>query len=132
MALTCIKWTPRLGGALALSLAATAAHAVTDADVVAMREAWQKGNWKALADYRVRFAGHPLEAYPWYWLLMGQLTRSDPNDVRAFLARYPDTPLAETLRREWLKTLAAQGQWDAFRAEHPNLVSDDAEIACYS
>jgi len=132
MALTCIKWTRRLGGALALSLAATAAHAVTDADVVAMREAWQKGNWKALADYRVRFAGHPLEAYPWYWLLMGQLTRSDPNDVRAFLARYPDTPLAETLRREWLKTLAAQGQWDAFRAEHPNLVSDDAEIACYS
>ena len=30
---------------------------MTDADVVAMRDAWQKGNWKVLADYRARFAG---------------------------------------------------------------------------
>src|SRR5690349_16537056 len=132
MALTCIKWTRRLAGALALAAAATAAHAVSDADVVAMREAWQKGNWKALADFKVRFAGHPLEAYPSYWLLVGQLNRADPNEVRTFLQRYPDTPLAETLRREWLKSLAAQGEWDVFRSEHPNLVSDDAEIACYS
>ncbi|HEX4763867.1 MAG TPA: transglycosylase SLT domain-containing protein [Usitatibacter sp.] len=132
MALTCIKWTRRLAGALALAAAATTAHAVSDADVVAMREAWQKGNWKALADFKVRFAGHPLEAYPSYWLLVGQLNRADPNEVRTFLQRYPDTPLAEALRREWLKTLAAQGEWEVFRSQHPNLVSDDAEIACYS
>src|SRR5437868_4175795 len=136
MALTCIKWTRRLGGALAAALALAAplaaGAAVTDADVVAMRDAWQKGNWKVLADYRARFAGHVLEAYPAYWLLVGQINRADPAEVRAFLKRYPDTPLAETLRREWLKSLAAQGTWDVFRAELPSLVSDDAEIACYS
>ena len=137
MALTCIKRIRQLGGSLA-AMALVAAlsidgHAApTDADVLAMKEAWQKGNWKALADLRTRFAGHPLEPYPQYWLLVGQISRADPAEVRAFLKRYPDGPLAETLRREWLKSLAAQGAWDVFRAEHPNLVSDDAEIACFS
>jgi len=133
MALTCIK-TRRLIGAcalLALALHARAAS-VGDADVVALREAMQKGNVRALAELRTRFAGHPLEAYPAYWLLAGQVARADPAEVRAFLQRYADSPLAETLRREWLKSLAAAGAWDVFRAEHPSLVSDDAEIACYS
>src|SRR3954467_4193895 len=125
MALTCIKWTRRLGGvigaaAIALSLGA---HAATDVDVLAMKDAWLKGNWKALADLRPRFAGHPLEPYPAYWLLVGQINHADPNEVRAFLKRYPDGPLAESLRREWLKSLAAQGAWDVFRTEHPSLVS---------
>jgi soluble lytic murein transglycosylase len=137
MALTCIKWTRSLGGLLAaLAFAAAlplqARAAVGDADVLAMKDAWQKGNWKALADFRTRFAGHPLEPYPAYWLLVGQIHRADPDEVRAFLKRYPDSPLSESLRREWLKSLAAQGSWDVFRAEHPSLVSDDAEVACYS
>jgi len=137
MALTCIKRIRRLGGSLA-AMALVAAFSIdgraapTDADVLAMKEAWQKGNWKALADLRTRFAGHTLEPYPQYWLLVGQISRADPAEVRAFLKRYPDGPLAETLRREWLKSLAAQGAWDVFRAEHPSLVSDDAEIACLS
>ena len=133
MALTCIK-TDRLLRALApvaLALVARVALAA-DVDLLALREAVQKGNVKALADFRTRLAGHPLEPYPAYWLLAGQLARADPAEVRAFLKRYPDSPLAESLRREWLKALAAAGSWEEFRAEHPNLVSDDAEIACYS
>ena len=131
MALTRIK-TLRLA-AIALAMAACAlARAAADADLLALREAVQKGNWKAVGEMRGRFAGHPLEAYPTYWLLSGNLGRADPAEVRAFLKRYPDSPLAESLRRDWLKSLAAAGQWDVFRAEHPSLVADDAEIACHS
>src|SRR5512138_610806 len=125
MALTCIK-TGRVflricaAAACALVLGASAA----DADLLLLRDAAQKGNAKALADLRTRLAGHPLEAYPAYWLLMGQIARADPAEVRAFLKRYPDGPLAESLRREWLKSLAAAGSWEIFRAEHPSLVSD--------
>lgn len=131
MALTCIKMN-RLWATVLVAGAALTAHASTDADLLAMKDAMQKGNWKALEQLRPRLAGHPLEAYPAYWLLVGQLHRADPAEVRAFLKRHPDSPLSETLRREWLKSLAAGGSWDVFRAELPNLVADDLEITCYS
>jgi soluble lytic murein transglycosylase len=131
MALTCIKRVQRWC-ASALVACCLPALAVTDSDLLALKDASQKNNWRALEQMRARFAGHPLEAYPTYWLLSGQLQRADPAEVRAFLARYPDSPLAESLRRDWLKSLAAAGSWDVFRAEHPSLVSDDGEIACYA
>jgi soluble lytic murein transglycosylase len=131
MALTCIKRVRRWCAA-ALVACCVPAFAVTDSDLLALKDASQKSNWRVLEQLRARFAGHPLEAYPTYWLLSGQIQRADPAEVRAFLARYPDSPLAESLRRDWLKSLAASGSWDLFRAEHPNLVSDDGEIACYA
>ena len=130
MALTCIK--TRLALMLAGLCAALGARAATDADVASLKEAVQKGQWRVVEQLRPRFAGDPLEAYPAYWLLTGQIQRADPAEVRAFLKRYPDSPLSETLRREWLKALAASGAWDVFRAEHPQLLADDMEITCYA
>ncbi len=138
MALTCIKMKRWLRAAALAASAALTAHAgagasvAADADLIAMKDAMQKGNWKALEQLRPRLAGHPLEAYPTYWLLVGQLGRADPAEVRAFLKRHADSPLAESLRREWLKSLAAAGNWDTFRGEHPILLADDMEITCYS
>ena len=103
-----------------------------DADVLAAREAAQRGQWKIVEGYRSRLAGHALEAYPWYWMLQGSVDRVDPREVRAFLDRYPGTPLAEGLRREWLRALGASASWEVFRAEYPKVVGDDAEITCYS
>jgi soluble lytic murein transglycosylase len=134
MALTCIKTTRSIVALAALALAAAAAHAqpAGDADLLAAKDAAQRGNWRSLDALRPRFAGHPLEAYPTYWLLAGSVDRADPNEVRGFLARYPKSPLAEGLRKEWLKALGAAGSWELFRAEHPQLVSDDVEVTCYS
>ena len=135
MALTCIKLLRLLGCAGLVAAAAAGAHAATqatDADLLAMKDAQQKGNWKALEQLRGRLAGHPLEAYPAFWLLAGQLQRADPVEVRAFLKRHADSPLAETLRREWLKVLGASASWELFRAEHPQLHADDMDVACYA
>src|SRR5436190_5392702 len=132
MTLTCIKTIRATVTAFALVAFCSTALAQSDSDVLLAKEAAQKGNSKALESLRTRLAGHPLEAYPAYWLLAGSLDRAPAADVQAFLARFPDGPLAESLRREWLKTLAAAGQWDVFRAEHPKLVGDDAEVACYA
>src|ERR1700680_3082902 len=134
MALTCIKRiaSAMCAAALALAPAIVRAQSPGDADVLAAREAAQRGQWKALEGYRARVAGHLLEAYPTYWLLTGNVDRSDPKEVQAFLARYPGTPLAESLRREWLRALGAARSWEIFRAEYPFVIGDDVEITCYS
>lgn len=130
MALTCIKMI--LAALCAAGTCAVAAPQATDADVLAARDAVQRGQWKALEQLRPRFAGHLLEAYPDYWLLAGNLERAEPRDVQAFLQKYPSGPLAESLRREWLKVLGAKGAWEPFRAEYPRLVAEDAEVTCYA
>jgi soluble lytic murein transglycosylase len=120
--------------AAVLALAPAHAHAQVagDSDVLAAKEAALRGQWKVLDAYRARLSGHILEAYPAYWLLAGNVERSDPREVQAFLAHYPDSPLSESLRREWLKALGAAGSWELFRAEYPRVLGDDPDIACYS
>jgi len=134
MALTCIKMTRSIVALAAVALAAGAAHAQSagDADLLAAKDAALRANWRSLDAMRSRFAGHLLEAYPTYWLLAGSVDRADPGEVRNFLARYPKSPLAEGLRKEWLKALGASGSWEHFRAEHPRLLGDDVEVTCYS
>jgi soluble lytic murein transglycosylase len=133
MTLTCIKWISSCLCATALAAGAgPLVREPADADLAAARESVQKGRWKVIEQLRPRFAGTILEAYPAYWLLDGNIDRAAPDEVQAFLAKYPSGPLAESLRRDWLKALGASASWDLFRAEHPKLVTDDAEIACYA
>src|SRR5512132_1660026 len=134
MALTCIKTTRWIvcAALAALAFATARAQPAGDAEVLAARDAAQRGNWRVLDALRPRFAGHPLEAYPTYWLLAGSVDRADPADVRAFLDRYPKGPLAEGLRREWLRALGAASAWETFRAEYPRVQGEDVEIACYA
>ncbi len=132
MALTCIKWARGIGCAIALALGSAAVFAQgSDADVLAAKDAAQKGQWKVFESLRPRLAGHPLEIYLAYWELAGATQRFDPGAVRAFLDRAAGTPLAEPVRAEWLRGLGAAGSWELFRAEAPKLATDDAEIACY-
>lgn len=132
MALICIKTLGRALCAAAALAASLACAEPNDAIFLAARDAAARGQWRALQDYRDQLAGSLLAAYPSYWLLSGNLERSDPREVQDFLARYPDSPLAESLRREWLKVLGAAGAWELFRAEYPKVTGDDVEIACYS
>ena len=129
----------RLGLALVLPLAAAVlaagaapAPSGPEADLIAAREAAARGQPLALESWRARNAAHPLEPYAHFWSLAGSLPRADPAQVRAFLAKNEGTPLAETLRREWLRALAAAGDWDAFRPEYARLSSGDGELACHS
>ncbi len=134
MALTCIKTmgTALCAATIAVASAASRAQPGTDAEVLAAHDAALRGQWRLLETYRNRLAGHILEPYPAYWLLAGNLERSDPRDLQAFLARYPSSPLAESLRRDWLKALGASGSWELFRAEYSRVLGDDVEITCYS
>jgi len=131
MTLTCIKTIRAMALGLAFAAFSAPVLSQSDADVLLAKEAAQKGQWKVVETLRARLAGHPLESYPAFWQLSATLDRVPAADVQAFLSRYPDGPLAEALRREWLKSLGASAQWDVFRGEFPKLVGEDAEVTCY-
>ena len=84
---------------------------------------------------------HPLHVYGDYWrlrILLGTkrlegLTGEADQAVRAFLARYPGTIVADLLRRDWLLALGRRGDWAAFDAEYPKWqVRDDVTPDCYA
>jgi len=116
-----------------LILIASLAHGASrDDDFLAAREAYRAGDSRKLALLAKRLNGYILEPYVVYWRLQTRLWEADPGDIRAFLAANPDSPLSERLRKDWLKLLGKNQQWELFDGEFPRLIDDDIEITCYS
>lgn len=116
--------------ALLWIMLAGAAGAQALPDLRAAREAAAKGDARPAEALRSRYAGHLLEPYPHYWALVARLDKADPGAVNAFLDRYPDSPLADTLRRDWLRQLGQAGSWEAFRSAHLLYQGADPEVGC--
>lgn len=117
---------------LCAACAVASAAVANDADIVAAKAAWERGNVAALATIRARTASHPLGSYPAYWHLLATLDAAPEADLRAFLESASDGPLADQLRREWLRRLGSSGKWAAFRREYSALLADDPEVSCHA
>ncbi len=104
---------------------------VSDADFREAKAAFEKGDRGKLAALAGKLHGHILEPYVEYWGLRLALDATPPPAVRDFLDRYPDTPLAEKLRVEWLKVLGKKGDWSRFALDYPPPSGEDAELLCY-
>ncbi len=117
-------------GATALSGDGT--HVAEDADFLAARDAFRIGDAARLDRIAVRLKNSPLEPYISYYQLRMRLETADAAAVQAFLARPDETPMIDRMRAEWLKLLGKKQQWDAFMAEYPHLLNEDAELACYA
>ncbi len=115
-----------------LGFAAVVAAANLDDAFLKARDAARIGDSKQLEQLAPKFQGHLLEPYVQYWRLKVRLESRDPAEVRAFLTANRDTPLSDYLRRDWLKLLGKNAQWELFNAELPALVNDDLEITCYT
>lgn len=76
-------------------------------------------------------ADHVLSPYVEYWRLM-LAGRSEDGRMADFLARYPGSRVAETLRADWLKSLGAREAWPAYLAEYPRLLKPDGAHQCYA
>lgn len=116
----------------AASLAALAANGQSDADFLAAKSAFDRGDARKLAALSTALQGHVLEPYVEYWQLKLALDSAEPSAVRAYLTRSAGTPLAEPLRVDWLKALAARGQWTTFGQEYVQGMVEDAELACHA
>lgn len=117
---------------LLLAFATNAFAAPGDDDFLAMRDALRGKDKTKLEGFAQRLKGHVLEPYAAYWLMREQLDDAEPAAVRAFLAEYKDTFVAERLRAEWLKRLGKEQQWSLFEAERAALAEPDTEIQCYA
>jgi soluble lytic murein transglycosylase len=101
-----------------------------DADVVAARAAFDKGDAAALAAIAPRVADHVLAPYVAMWQLDLAVDTADPQAVHAFLRRWAGTPFADRLAVDWLKSRARRGDWAAFATEYPPRAAADTELAC--
>ncbi len=114
-----------------MSASLPAAAANQDEQFLAAEEAFRIRDIKALEYYVQALKDHLLADYPRYWLLQLTLKDADPAQVNDFLTRYPDGPLAERLRIDWLKLLGQNEEWDSYTAQFPKLRQEDAALTCY-
>lgn len=73
---------------------------------------------------------HVLSPYVEYWRLM--LSARDEARIADFLARYPDSRVAESVRADWLKSLGARAAWPQYLAEYPRLLKPDVAHQCFA
>jgi soluble lytic murein transglycosylase len=130
-----VMWRIRLLAALALVLAcpgfSAPACAQGDDDFVAAHAAFDRGARGQLDTLAPKLTGHPLWPYVEYWQLRLRLDDVPDDEVRGYLRRWAQTPLADRLRVEWLKSLGKRGQWASFANEYPPPNGEDVELSCY-
>jgi soluble lytic murein transglycosylase len=116
---------------VALLALAASASAQSDTDFLAAKAAFEKNDRARLAALAPRLDTHVLAPYVGYWQLRLALDEALPEAVHTYIEKYPNTPLADRLRIDWLKVLARRGQWSRFAVDYPPPANDDVELACY-
>ncbi|CAE6498987.1 Transglycosylase [Nitrosomonas nitrosa] len=101
-------------------------------DFLAIREAFRAGDAARVAFYAKRLQNDVLAPYVEYYQLRLYLETTDVGTIRAFLARYDDSLVADRLRADWLRVLGRRQQWSLFAEEYPKLVNQDEGLTCYS
>ena len=109
----------------------TVALAQSDADFLAARAAYERGDWTRLDAVAPALAAHPLARYVEFWQIDSRIDGASAPAVHGFLARYPDGPLADRLRSDWLKSLGKRGDWTDFAVDYPPPSGQDTELQCY-
>jgi soluble lytic murein transglycosylase len=107
------------------------ACAQSDADFVAAKAAFDRGDLRQLDALAPALSGHVLARYVEYWQLKSRLDDATPEAIQSFVTRYPDGPLADRLRVDWLKVLGKRGDWNRFALDYPPASGEDTELACY-
>ncbi|MEO5342741.1 MAG: hypothetical protein H7842_05285, partial [Gammaproteobacteria bacterium SHHR-1] len=79
-------------------------------DFLAAEQALRQGDSASYIPLRAKLLDYPLFAYLEYAETLGK----GPQQVEAFVHKYPDGPLAYDLRRDHLKQLAAANNWADF------------------
>lgn len=123
--------------ALALALVALAwpfasASGQSDADFLAAKAAYEKGDRAKLAAVAPRLGTHVLAPYVAYWQLKLGLDDASASTVSAYIERYPNSVLADRLRSDWLKLLGRRGIWYRFAVDYQPSANDDVELNCYA
>jgi soluble lytic murein transglycosylase len=120
--------------ALGLLVPAAAQAAADDAGIQEAREAWRVRDKLRLQIARDNLvaSGHPLAPWADYWVFQLRQVEAGPSEVDAFLARWPDSYVADRARNDWLLELGRRQDWGTFLRIQPTFrMNDDREVSCY-
>ncbi|MFL6658551.1 MAG: transglycosylase SLT domain-containing protein [Massilia sp.] len=111
-----------------------AAEAHPDDDVfIALRDASRNNDTAKVDQLSARLAQYPIDSYVAYYRLKNHLATATPDEVRAFLARYQGSAIADRLRNDWLLELGRARDWANFNQQYPLFVlNDDTQVRCYA
>lgn len=105
----------------------------SDETILAMNQAFKKGNVQRLSELLPQARGHALEPWAAYWELRARLETANPAEIQQFLNRFAGTYQEDRLRNDWLLLLGQRQAWGAFMAEYPNFrMKDDRSVQCYA
>jgi len=114
-----------------IALGTGPASAQSDADFLAAKDAFERSDRARLDALAIGLKGHLLAPYVTYWQIKLGIDDVDYDTVRGFITQYPNTPLAEKLTVDWLKTAAKRGDWTRFALDYPPAAGEDIELTCY-
>ncbi len=98
-------------------------------DFLAAREAYQKGRLDRFEQHARKLpADHLLQPYLQFWRL--KANNGNPEARQRFIAQYPDSVLAETLRADLAREAARRGDWPVYAAWSAQLARKDLELQC--
>ena len=123
-----IRFALRL--ALLAVLAASPALASVEGSFQAAREAYQKGRMDRFNAHAAKIpSDHLLAPYIQFWRLKSNSPGVD--EQLAFIARNPDSHLADRLRTDLARQFGHNENWSAFREQFQALVKPDQELQCF-
>ena len=98
---------------------------------VLAERALKKGQRTRFKKIQSKLKQYPLYPYLEFAELKRRLKKARPEEIRGFIKRHEQTPLASKLRFRWLKTLARQKRWKLF-AENYQATTDTRLRCAYS
>ncbi|MCT9810404.1 lytic transglycosylase domain-containing protein [Acidovorax sp. Be4] len=133
-----MHWLKILTPLLAATLWTTASPLVAaqnrgDDALLAMQQAYRKGDRSQLAQLLPAVRGHALEPWGAYWELRVRLDDAQPEEVQAFLSRWAGSYQEDRLRNDWLLLLGQRRDWMRFAQLLPTYrMQDDRGVRCYA
>lgn len=133
-----------LGGLAVASVFSGSAFAQgidSDQTFVALREAARRNDAGTAQALAAQLGGYPAQSYVQYFSIKplmfdsgGRARVAAPDEqIRAFLARYDGSAIADRMRNDYLAVLGARHDWRTFLQEYPRFVlDDDTQVKCYA
>jgi len=111
----------------------TPAFTDQDAAFLALRDAARRSDAAAADGLATVLRDYPIPSYVEYFRLKAGLKDAAPQDVDAFLSRYPGTAIADRMRDDWLLELGRRRDWADFDIQYPQFqLDDDTQVKCYA
>jgi soluble lytic murein transglycosylase len=113
--------------------APAAAPALNDDVFLALREASRRKDMGQVDTLAARLQDYDIPSYVDYYRLKPRLADFPDADIRAYLARYDGSAIADRLRNDWLLELGRARNWTTFDEQFPLFaLQDDTQLKCYA